>query len=57
MQLAFVVSGRVEEVRGAVVRNIIRSDIDACTSLLSVLSLLRSALLVLDHDQLPPLSA
>lgn len=36
MQLAFVVSGRVEEVQGDVVRNVIRSDIDACTSLLTV---------------------
>jgi len=35
MQLAFVVSGRVEEVQGDVVRNVIRSDIDSCTSLLA----------------------
>ena len=36
MQLAFVVSGRVEEVQGDVVRNVIRSDVDACPSLLTL---------------------
>ena len=36
LQLAFVVSGRVEEMHGDVVRNIIRSDVDTCSSILAV---------------------
>ena len=37
LQLAFVISGRVEELHGDVVQNVIRSDVDTCSSLLTVI--------------------
>lgn len=38
MQLGFVVSGRVEEMHGDVVRHVIRSDVDTCAAFLTVMT-------------------
>ena len=38
LQLAFVISGRAEELHGEVVQNVIRSDVDTCSSILTVIA-------------------